>query len=217
MKFHIITIFPEIFESYFNASIVKRALEKRKIQIQTYGIRMYAKDKHKTVDNTPYGGGAGMVLIAEPILKTVASITRKKNKKRKIIIFSPKGKQFTQTYANILAKKYDELIFITGRYEGIDERVKTILKAEELSIGPYVLTDGDVAAMVVVSAVTRLIPGVIKEASLSEESHTGNLGEYPQYTKPETIIWKGKKYRVPKVLLSGNHKKIAEWRSEKSR
>ena len=227
MKFDIITIFPKIFDSYFNESILSRAKKKKLITIKTHDLRPFAQDKHRMTDDTPYGGGAGMVMKAEPVLKAVEHIKRQitsKKTKRKVVILSAKGKQFTQREASIWAKKYNQLIFVSGRYEGIDERVKIALRAEEVSIGPYVLTDGDVAVMTIISAVSRLIPGVIKLKSLQEESH-GNLIlknekqsklEYPHYTKPEIIIWKGKKYRVPKILLSGNHKKIKEWRDHKS-
>ncbi len=163
-----------------------------------------------------------MVMKAEPILRAVEKISKSSRAHRKVFILSAKGKPFTQKLASQCAKNFDHIILISGRYEGIDERVKTILKAEEISIGPYVLTDGDVGAMVIVSAVTRLLPGVIRLESLREESH-GNkvlekeqtLLEYPHYTRPEVISWKGKKYRVPKVLLTGNHKKINEWRTGK--
>ena len=179
-----------------------------------------------------------MILMAEPVIKAVNSILphlnpplnkgRKKEgfKKTKIVIFSAKGKQFNQKIAYDWAKKYDQIIFISGRYEGIDERVKKILKADEISIGSYVLTDGDVAAMVVISAVSRLVPGVIKLESLEEESHwnlllkkekkipEGKGLEYPHYTRPEVIKYRNKKYIVPKILLSGNHKKIENWRKQ---
>jgi tRNA (guanine37-N1)-methyltransferase len=219
MKFDIVTIFPNIFSSYFNESILKRAQATKKVHIKTHDIRAFATNKHNTVDDTPYGGGAGMILMAEPILKAVEKIMkpirRAQGKKSKVIILSAKGKLFTQKMAERFAKQYDQLILISGRYEGIDERVKVALKAEEISIGPYVLTDGDVAVMNVVSAVTRLIPGVIKNASLEEESRAGETLEYPHYTKPEVIVRNKKKYRVPKVLLSGNHKKIEAWRKGK--
>lgn len=244
MRFDIITVFPHIFDSYFGESILKRAQASKKIEIVAHNLRDFTNDKHKTVDNTPYGGGAGMVLMVEPIVKAVeAALGRSKKQevrskgksktsKTKIVILSAKGKQFNQKMAYDWAKKYDRIVLVSGRYEGIDERVKTILKAEEISIGPYVLTDGDVAAMVVVSSVARLIPGVIKLESLAEESHwnlllkkeggvtsykllvTSQL-EYPHYTRPEVFAYKGKKYRVPKVLLSGNHRKIGEWRNGK--
>ena len=230
MRYDIVTIFPHIFDSYFNESILGRAQENGLIEVRTHDIRDAATDRHKTADDRPYGGGAGMVLTAEPILKTFEKALKATKKiprnKRKILLLSAKGKQFNQRMTYQWAKKYEQIILIAGRYEGIDERVKTILKAEEISIGPYVLTDGDVAAMVIISAVTRLLPGVIKWESLKEESHfnllakkgavAGNAGlEYPHYTRPEILEWNGKKYRVPKVLLSGDHKKIAAWRSQR--
>ena len=226
MRFDIITIFPNIFDSYLNESIIKRAREKKLVDIRMHDVRKFTIDKHKKVDDRPYGGGAGMVLMADPVLKAVDNITkgREKKLKRKVVVLSAKGKRFDQKLAYQWAKKLDEMILISGRYEGIDERVKIALHAEEISIGPYVLTDGDVAAMVVISAVARLIPGVIKLESLEEETHwnllleqeaktTEDQGlEYPHYTRPEVITYKGKKYRVPKELLSGDHKKIGEWR-----
>lgn len=236
MRFHIITIFPNIFNSYLDESIIGRAIKDKIISIKFYNPRDYvkgSKSNYKPVDGKPYGGGAGMVLQAEPILKAFSRVEKKislpgrnkKTKKIKVVIFSAKGKSFNQKIAYDWARRYEEIVFITGRYEGIDERVKQALKAEEISIGPYVLTDGDVAAMAVSSAVVRLIPGVIRLESLKEESHWNlllkkekdskvdeNGLEYPHYTRPEVLEYKGKKYRVPKVLLSGNHKKIEEWR-----
>lgn len=225
MRFDIISVFPEIFDSYFNASIIKRARQKKLVEIHAHNLRDFAVDKHKKVDDRPYGGGAGMVLLAEPLLRAMAFVTKKVGrKKRKVVILSAKGKQFTQAMAYDWAKKYKNIVFITGRYEGIDERVTKVLRAEEVSIGPYVLTDGDVAVMAIVSAVTRLIPGVLgNEESLAEESFSVNTisyklkaksraVEYPHYTRPEVLVYGGKKYRVPKVLLSGDHKKIEEWR-----
>lgn len=240
MNFHIITIFPETFSSYLNESILARAIKNKKITFNFYNPRESVKatgaqkknaNPYLRVDDKPYGGGAGMVLQAEPILKAFSKIEKKiKNKKKKVVIFSAKGKPFNQKVAYDWSKKYDEMIFITGRYEGIDERVKKALKAEEISIGPYVLTDGDVAAMVVSSAVARLLPGVIRLESLKEESYwnlllkkeaSGGVGEngleYPHYTRPEVLEYKGKKYKVPKILLSGNHKKISEWRMKGSK
>lgn len=238
MNFHIITLFPESFDSYINSSIIGRAIHNKKIKFNFYNPRNFVKpskaqkEKEKPylrVDAAPYGGGAGMVLQAEPILKAVDKALKKiKTKKPKIIVFSAKGKSFNQKMAFDWSKKYENIIFITGRYEGIDERVVTALKAEEVSIGPYVLTDGDVAAMVVSSAVVRLVDGVIKLESLQEESYWNYLLkkekggkikedglEYPHYTRPEILEYKGKKYRVPKILLSGNHKQIEEWRNKK--
>ncbi|MDP3792511.1 MAG: tRNA (guanosine(37)-N1)-methyltransferase TrmD [bacterium] len=235
MKFDIITIFPRIFDSYFNESILARAQKNKLIEIKTHNLRDYTEDKHKKVDDTPYGGGAGMVLMADPIIKAVDNISKtnptslklRGARKTKIVLFSAKGKQFNQKMAYDWSKKFDQIILIAGRYEGIDERVVKALKAEEVSVGPYVLTDGEVPAMAVVSAVSRLVPGVIKLDSLAEESHWSQLIkregtgkkeekgsglEYPHYTRPEVLEYKGKKYRVPKVLLSGDHKKIEEWR-----
>lgn len=229
MRFHIITIFPEMFNSYLKESIIGRAIKNKFVSMNFYNPRDYvkgSKSNYKPVDGKPYGGGAGMVLQAEPILKTFLKIEKKiKSKKTKVVVFSAKGKFFNQKMAYDWAQKYDEIVFISGRYEGIDERVKQALKAEEISIGPYVLTDGDVATMVVASAVIRLIPGVIRLESLKEESHwnlllkkekDGKVGEngleYPHYTRPEVLKYKGKNYRVPKILLSGNHAKIDEWK-----
>ena len=226
MRFDIVTIFPEAFESYLNVSILKRARARKLIDVHFHNPRDFSNDKHKNVDDKPYGGGAGMVMMAEPILKAVSALRKFKIKKSKckIIVLSAKGKQFNQKLAYDWSKKHDQLILISGRYEGIDERVKLALKAEEVSIGPYVLTDGEVASMVVISAVSRLIPGVIRLESLAEESHwnlflkkekdasRGTGLEYPHYTRPEMLVYKGKKLRVPGVLISGDHKKISAWR-----
>jgi tRNA (guanine37-N1)-methyltransferase len=215
MRLDIITIFPKIFDSYLNESILKRAQKRKQVRIKIHNLRDFTKDSHKKVDDKPYGGGAGMVIKAEPVLCAVSAL-KIKTKKFKIVILSAKGKQFNQKLAQKWAK-LDQLILISGRYEGIDERVKIALKAEEISIGPYVLTDGDIAAMAIISAITRLIPGVIKPESLKEESDFVRELEYPQYTRPEVLVYKGKKYRVPKILLSGNHKKIEEWRKKHQR
>ncbi|MGC9603481.1 MAG: tRNA (guanosine(37)-N1)-methyltransferase TrmD [Minisyncoccia bacterium] len=226
MTFHIITLFPEAIEEYLHSSILGRAEKKKLIKFNLVNLRKFGLGKHKKVDEKPYGGGAGMVLMSGPILRAVDSIREKFKKKTKIIVFSAKGKQFNQKIAYNWSKKYDDIVLISGRYEGIDERVKNILKAEEISIGHYVLTDGDVAAMVVASAVGRLVPGAIKLESLEEESHWNLLLkkekdipeddglEYPHYTRPEVLVYKGKKYRVPGVLLSGHHGRIKEWRKQ---
>ncbi len=224
--FNVITIFPEAFDSYLRSSLLGKAQDRKLIKINLVDPRSFAKDKHRMTDDRPFGGGAGMVMKPEPILKAVDFLKKKtKNKKNKVVILSAKGKQFNQKMAYVWAKKYKNIIFISGRYEGIDERVKSILKAEEVSIGPYVTTDGDVAIMAIISTVARLIPGVIKWESLREESFFSeltkkeqkNLTEYPHYTRPAVLKWKKKKYRVPSVLLSGDHKKIKEWRREHSR
>jgi len=227
INFHLLTLFPGIEDSYLGVSILKRAQEEKQISIKSYNIRDFSGDKHQTVDDTPYGGGAGMVLRAEPILRAVKNLKLKKPK-TKVIILSAKGCQFNQRLASAWAGRYQDIVFIAGRYEGVDERVRRALRAEEVSIGPYVLTDGDVAAMVMISAIARLIPGVIRIDSLKEESHWHQLLkdeavvkagqfqqadlEYPHYTRPAVLEWQGKKYRVPSVLLSGDHKKIAVWR-----
>ena len=232
MRFDIITIFPKIFDSYFNESIIKRAQEKGKVKIKTWNLRDFAKvalrktqgdlPPRRQIDDRPFGGGAGMVLMAEPILRAVQKI--KPSKQTKVVVLSAKGNQFNQKMAYDWSKKYKNFVFVTGRYEGIDERVSKILKAEEISIGPYIMTDGDVAVMAIVSALTRLVPNVINWSSLEDESFlrkniskevkTGEL-EYPHYTRPEALKFKNKTYRVPKILLSGNHKKIDEWRAKR--
>lgn len=223
MRFDIISIFPESFTAYFNVSILKRAEEDGLIEIHTHHLRDFAYDKHKTVDDTPYGGGAGMVLKVEPLaeaLEQVSSIKyqvsgEKKGQERRTrtILFSAKGKTFTQADARRLVG-YDQLILVCGRYEGVDERVAEYFVDEELSIGDYVLTGGELPAMVVVDAIARLIPGVLGNSeSIEMESHSkeGAL-EYPQYTKPEIF----RDRRVPAILLSGHHAEIAKWRKEQS-
>lgn len=214
MNFHIITIFPEIFDSYINESIIKLAQEKKHINIDIYNLRDWTEDKHKTVDDTPYGGGAGMLMKIEPLYKAVKQIKKKVNdEKSKVILLSAKGKKWTQASAQNYAKKYSDLILICGRYEGVDERIKYII-GEEVSIGDYVLTGGELGSLVLLDSITRLLPGVLGNAeSPVSESHSekGKL-EYPQYTRPEVFKMEGKKHSVPNVLLSGNHKKIEEWR-----
>jgi tRNA (guanine37-N1)-methyltransferase len=210
-KFHIITTFPESVEPYTKSSILKRAQEKGVIRVSFINPRDFAKDKHHKTDDIPYGGGPGMVMKAEPILRAVSGVLSKiKNTKRtKIIVFSPHGKQFTNTYAQTLSKKYDDIVLIAGRYEGIDARVKKILKAEEVSVGPYVLTGGEIPAGLVVDCVARQIKGVLgTHASLEER----RIAAATLYTRPETLLWKGKRYLVPKVLQSGHHAKIDIWR-----
>jgi len=203
IKFDIITIFPDIFKSYFNESIIKRAQNKKLIKINIHNLRDYTTDKHKTVDDKPYGGGPGMVMMVEPIYKTVKKIKGKS--KAKVILFSAKGKKFNQKMAQKFSK-LDRLIMICGHYEGVDERVAKHIADEEISIGDYVLTGGEIPAMIVTDAVTRLIPGVLgKKESLEEIK-----GSYSVYTRPEDF----NKWKVPKVLLSGNHKKIEELRKK---
>ncbi|KKS15738.1 MAG: tRNA (guanine-N(1)-)-methyltransferase [Parcubacteria group bacterium GW2011_GWB1_41_6] len=211
--FSVITIFPEVLEPYFKTSIIGRAQKKKVIKVQLINPRNFVFNRHRTVDDNPYGGGPGMVMKPEPLIKAVlASKSKIKNQKSKVILLSPRGKQFNQAMARNLAKNYKNIILICGRYEGIDERVKKITKAEEISIGPYVLTGGELAALAIVDAVSRHIKGVLgKEESLEEKK-----GSYPVYTRPEVLEWQGKRYRAPKVLVSGNHKKIEEWRRKSS-
>ncbi|MBL7021918.1 tRNA (guanosine(37)-N1)-methyltransferase TrmD [Patescibacteria group bacterium] len=209
-EYHIISAFPKILESYFNDSILKRAQDKKLIKIINHDIRKFSKDKHKNIDDTPYGGGVGMVLMIEPIYLAWKSI--KKKKKSITILLSPAGKVFNQPQAKKFTD-YDQIIFICGRYEGVDARVDNIIDLK-LSIGDYVLTGGELGAAIVIDAVTRLIPGVLgKYESTEDESHSKKgVLEYPHYTKPETFKAGLKKWKVPKVLLSGNHAKIKEWR-----
>lgn len=216
MNFHIITIFPEMFDSYLSESIIARAQKEKKIKIQFYNPRDFTRDKHKKVDNTPYGGGPGMVMTVDPIIRAVKRIQqkilqRKKRGKIKIIITSPSGKELTNTYADkILNNKYTDVVIICGRYEGVDSRVQKIFKAESVNIGNYVLTGGELPAMVILDVVTRRLPGVLGNIDSLEESRVSSS---EMYTRPEVYEYEGKKYRVPKVLLSGNHKKIEEWKN----
>jgi len=213
-QFDIITIFPNAF-SYLNESIMWRAQDKGFAKFNVHNLRDFSKDKRRRVDDTPYGGGAGMVMTVDPIQNAVKKIKKKKNSR--VILLSAKGKLFNQKKAKQLLK-YDQLVFVCGRYEGVDERVAKYIVDEEISVGEYVLTGGELPAMTIIDSVVRLIPGVIKENSLKEESFSkeGYL-EYPQYTKPEEVKIDGKKRKVPKILLSGHHKKIEEFRSKKSK
>jgi tRNA (guanine37-N1)-methyltransferase len=219
MIFDIITIFPKIFDGFLTESLLARAQKKGLIKIRVHNLRDWAKNKHRTVDDKPFGGGPGMVLKIEPIYKAVQYLKSKfksQNLKprRRVILFSPRGKTFTQADAKRLAK-YDQLILICGRYEGVDERVAEYLADEVISIGDYVLSGGEISAMVVIEAISRLIPGVVSKKESVEKL------DFPQYTRPEVFeIKEGKKIKkltVPKILLSGNHQKIAEWRKNHTR
>jgi tRNA (guanine37-N1)-methyltransferase len=255
MIFDVITIFPGIFGSYFSESIIKRALNNKVVNIKIHNLREFTSDRHKTVDDTPYGGGAGMIMKIEPIFKAVSALKKSQipnppparawqwragksqinpkskiqNSKIRVVLFSAKGKKYTQVDARRLSK-YDNLILICGRYEGIDERVAKHIADEETSIGDYILTGGEIPAMILVDSITRLLPGALgNPESLSEESFSkiencklparrrkalagGKIVncrlEYAQYTRPENF----RGWKVPKVLLGGNHKKIKEWR-----
>ncbi len=211
MRFHVITLFKDAVEPYLSESILGRAQEDKKMSVKYYNPREYTKDKHRRIDRRPYAGGPGMVLEAEPFLKAIAKAQGKKIKRVKMVFFATDGKQFTNTLARKWAKEYDDIIFICGRYEGIDARVQKITKAEKISIGPVVLTGGEVPAMLVVDAVARQIPGVLGSFDSVEEERTASPDVY---TRPEVLEWKKKKYRVPKVLLGGNHKEIELWKKK---
>lgn len=207
MRFDFLTIFTGVFSGYLDESILGRAQKTKKVVFETHDLRDYSSDKHRTVDDRPYGGGVGMVMKVEPIYKALKSIPKKK--KRRVLLMSAKGKIFTQADAKRLTK-YDQIVIICPRYEGVDERVIEYVD-EEVSIGQFVLTGGELPAMMIADAVTRLLPGVLgKDESSQDESHSinGQL-EYPQYTRPESF----RKKSVPKELLSGNHKDISAWRN----
>ena len=232
MRFDIITIFPNIFDSYLKESIIARAQKLGKIKVKIHNLRKWTKDAHQTVDDRPYGGGIGMVMKVEPIYKAVKEIKKKakipplpricqasQKKKSKVILFSPRGKKFNQRMALHFAK-LKQLILICGRYEGVDERVAKYIADEVISIGDYVLMGGELAAMVVLETVARLIPGVLGKPQLLKERIVKDKGfiEFPQYTRPEVFSPnKNIRWKVPKVLLSGDHKKIAQWRKKYSK
>ena len=206
MKFDVLTLFPEMFHS-LNESIIGRAKEKGLIEINLINIRDFSKDKHKKVDDTPYGGGAGMVIKPDVVYDAYASV---KEEKAKVIYLTPQGKILNQQKVKELSKE-NHLILLCGHYEGIDQRVLDEIVDEEISIGDYVLTGGELPAMVLIDSVSRYVKGVLNEDSTQEESFSNNLLEYPQYTRPEEF--RGKK--VPEVLISGNHGHIKKWREEK--
>jgi tRNA (guanine37-N1)-methyltransferase len=208
MKFDVLTLFPEMFEP-IKHSIINRAVEKNVIDINLINIRDFSKDKHNHVDDTPYGGGAGMVMQADVVYDAYNSIEGKEN--AKVIYLTPKGKTLNQSKVRELSKE-DHLILLCGHYEGIDQRVLDEIVDEEISVGDYVLTGGELPAMVVVDSVSRYVNGVLSEGSTNEESFSNNLLEYPQYTRPENFNGK----TVPEVLTSGNHQEIAKWRYEQS-
>lgn len=203
MKIDILTLFPEMFNGFLSSSIIKRAIDKKLVEINLINFREYSKDPHNKVDDTPYGGGCGMVLMIQPIYDCLEAI---KTKESKIIMLTPDGQTFKQNLAYKLSN-YKHLILLCGHYEGFDERIRSLVDLE-ISIGDYVLTGGETASMVLTDAITRLIPGVIEEESHLNDSFNNNLLDYPQYTKPRIF----NNMEVPEVLLSGNHKKIKEYR-----
>ena len=212
MNFHVLTLFPDMIRDGFQTSITGRAVEKGLLSLDTVNIRDFSVNKHNRVDDYPYGGGAGMVMQAEPVYLAYQSVAEKLPKKPKVLYMSPQGKVFNQRMAEELAQE-EEIVFLCGHYEGIDERVLEEIVDEEVSIGDYVLTGGELPAMVMVDAISRMVPGVLtNEESGSTESLEGGLLEYPQYSRPAK--WNGKE--VPKVLLSGDHKKVEAWRHEQS-
>ncbi|MFC2032518.1 tRNA (guanosine(37)-N1)-methyltransferase TrmD [Chloroflexota bacterium] len=216
MHIDILNLFSKMFNGPFGDSIIKRAIDRKLVSINLYNIRGYTHDKHRTVDDYPYGGGAGMVLKPEPIFEAVEAIKAKLSRKKEgdppIILLSPQGRLFTQQVAQELVQ-HTHLILICGHYEGVDERVREHLTTDEISIGDYVLSGGEVAAMVVVDAMVRLLPGVLgSEESPQDDSHVNGLLEYPQYTRPGVY----RKWPIPQVLLSGNHAEIDKWRHEQA-
>lgn len=217
MKFHYLTILPEMINSYISEAMLKRAKENKLVDFAVLNIRDYSKDRHSKTDLRPYGGGPGMVMTAEPILRSVKSLKLKVIKgksKTKFIMLSPSGKMFTNQVAKKFAKQYNNVVFICGRYEGVDDRVRKALKADEYSIGDYVLTGGELPALVMTDAIARQIPGVLGDRESLEEAR---IASPRVYTRPETLVFKGKKYKVPKVLTEGHHKKIEEWREKQKK
>ena len=218
IKFDIITIFPNIFESYLKDGLISRAIKNKLISINSHDLRKWGKGTHRVVDDRPFGGGFGMVLQIEPIYKAIKFLKIKDNKS-KIILFTPRGKKFNQKIAYQLSK-LDRVIMICGRYEGVDERVAEKLADVEISIGDYDLMGGELPAMVLIEAISRLVPGVLGKPEVLKERITKSKGfiEYPLYTRPDIFEpEKGKKWKTPKVLLSGNHKKIQEWRDKRKK
>lgn len=212
MKFHIMTLFPEMVAFGLNQSILKRAKDQAIIDIQVVNIRDYAFNKHKQVDDYPYGGGAGMLMQAEPIVLAYEGIVQKSKTRPKVLYMSPQGEVFTQGLAKELAKE-EELIFLCGHYEGVDERALQILEARSISIGDYVLTGGELPAMVMVDAISRMVGGVLSnDESADFESFEDGLLEYPQYTRPKEF----RGMEVPDIMLSGHHKNIERWRRKES-
>lgn len=212
MKIDFLTLFPEMFQGVLNESILKKAQEKQAVDFRVMNFRDYSTNKHHNVDDYPYGGGAGMVLTPQPIFDAVEDIQNKTNSTPKVILVCPQGERYTQAKAEQLAKE-DHLLFICGHYEGYDERIRENLVTDEISIGDFVLTGGELASMVIADSVVRLLPGVLgNEDSPVLDSYSSGLLEHPHYTRPADF----RGLKVPDVLLSGNHKKIAEWREEES-
>ncbi len=212
MHFHILTLFPEMVTGTLNTSITGRAMEKGLIRVDAVNIRDYSKDKHHHVDDAPYGGGAGMVMQPGPVFDAYEALAARLGKRPRVLYMTPQGRVFNQDIARELAQE-EELVFLCGHYEGIDERVLEMIVTDHISIGDYVLTGGELPAMVMIDCISRLIPGVLNnDVSAEFESFHDNLLEYPQYTRPESFMGR----RVPEVLLSGHHKNIGQWRRQKA-
>ncbi len=209
MKFYVISLFPEVIDAYTSISILGRAQKEKKLLVKTYQLRDFVSNKWGKADERPYGGGPGMVLQAEPVIKAVEKI--RKGKKMRVLITAAGGKRFTNAYAKRLSKEKN-LVIICGRYEGLDSRAKKILKAEEISIGPYILTGGEVPALAIIDATARQIKGVLGRFESLEE---GRIASYEVYTRPEILTYKDKKYRVPKILLSGHREHINSWKQRR--
>jgi len=212
MKFSVVTIFPDIIRAYLGASIVKRAIEGGMLTVDVHDVRTYTTDKHRTVDDYPYGGGPGMVMKPEPFFRLAETLWPEKSM-RKIILLSPQGRVFCQETALDLSREQKEVVLFCGRYEAIDERVRRYLADDEISIGDYILTGGELPALVIIDAVARLVPGVLGDSrSSSEDSFSCGLLDHPHYTRPESF----RGMMVPEVLLSGNHREIDKWRKRQS-
>ncbi len=212
MNFHIMTLFPEMIMNGLNTSILGRASSKGLLSFESINIRDYTLERHGKVDDYPYGGGAGMVMQAEPIYRAYAALTERIGKKPRVVYMTPQGRTFTQSIAEELAKE-DELVFLCGHYEGVDERVLEMIATDYLSAGDYVLTGGELPAMMMIDCISRLIPGVLNnDVSAEFESFHDNLLEYPQYTRPEEFMGR----KVPDILLSGHHANVEKWRREQS-
>lgn len=212
MHFHIITLFPKAFDSYLGESILKRAIEDKKLKVSFYNPRDFAENKWQRIDRPPYAGGPGMVIQAEPVIRAIEKALKSAKGKAKIIFLSPSGKQLTNEYGKKVSKAHKNVIVVCGRYEGIDARVKKVFKTEEISVGPFVLTGGELPAMILIDVISRQVKGILGNFDSLEERRVASS---EVYTRPEVFKYKGKSYRVPKILLSGHRAKIEEWKKKR--